>query len=200
MAAARTVACEAGVAGASTRKIAAAAGVNQALVFYHFAGVHELIAAASNHFVDEALARHSEEFARAATTADLLEIAEALRRGEGQKGNVAFMAQVLAAASIPVIGGAAAYALDAWTREIARTLERITAGTVAAELVDIEGLAPLITAAFVGLELYSGASPRGGVAAAETLASLTGMVDSLLAAGPVARAAMTQVAKHAKRR
>src|SRR5213078_627494 len=35
-----------GLAGASARTIAATAGVNQALVFYHFGSVHELLEAA----------------------------------------------------------------------------------------------------------------------------------------------------------
>ncbi|MFC7103761.1 TetR/AcrR family transcriptional regulator [Nonomuraea rubra] len=38
-----------GMAGASARAIAATAGVNQALVFYHFGSVDQLLAAACEH-------------------------------------------------------------------------------------------------------------------------------------------------------
>lgn len=195
LSAAREVVCDQGVAGASARKIAAAAGVNQALVFYHFAGVHELIAASSTHFVDEALEHYREPLAAARTTSDLLKIAEDLRSREGR--NAAFMAQILAAAQIPVIGEAAAHALGAWTEQIDGALQRITTGTVLAEVMDTRGLAPLITAAFVGLELYDGANPSGGAAAGESLTSLTAMIDSLLSAGPVASRAVARAARHA---
>lgn len=196
--AAREVSCAEGVAGASARKIAAAAGVNQALVFYHFASVNDLIAAASNFYVDEALEQYRQQFETAQTLTDLLRIAEGLRSREGEKGNVAFMAQVLAAAHTPVIGEAATYALESWTAQIARVVERITGGTVLPELIDVDGLAPLITGAFIGLELYEGAHPQGGESAARTLGLVTQTIDSLLTAGPVARRALSQAAKRLK--
>lgn len=194
LSAAREVVCEEGVAGASARKIAAAAEVNQALVFYHFAGVHELIAASSTHFVDEALKHYREPLAAARTTAELLAIAGDLRSREGR--NAAFMAQILAAAKVPVIGEAAAHALRAWTEQIDGALQRITTGTAVPEVMDPSGLAPLITAAFVGLELYDGANPSGAAAADEALESLSAMIDSVLSAGPVASRALARAAKH----
>ena len=45
-----------GIAGVSARTIAAAAGVNQALVFYHFGSVDELLAVADR-LVDRAAGR-----------------------------------------------------------------------------------------------------------------------------------------------
>lgn len=200
LAAAREVACAEGVAGASARKISGAAGVNQALVFYHFETVNELIAASSNFYVDEALDQYREALRQARTLTDLLEIADGVRSQEGQKGNAAFMAQILAAADQDsAIGGAARYALDSWTAQIADALERITAPTPVSGLVDARGLAPLLTAAFVGLELYDGANPRGGQAAKATLESLTKMLDSLLDAGPIVRTALSQATKRISR-
>lgn len=185
LAAARSVTCVAGVTGASARKIGNEAGVNQALVFYHFSTVSALVAAASDHFVTEALERVRVKMNRAASTADLLAIAAELRTREGPVGNIAFMTQILAAAPHDkVIAGAAERALSAWTGQIHRALETITADTLVGESIDTAGLASLITAAFVGLELYTESNPAGGRAAQRTLADLTAAIDALLFTRP----------------
>src|SRR5205814_3124588 len=67
-----------GIAGVSARTVAAAAGVNQALVFYHFGTVDELLAAAMQAATAERVATYRERFAAVGSLRELLDLGRAL--------------------------------------------------------------------------------------------------------------------------
>lgn len=195
--AARHVVCDVGLAGASARTIAARAGVNQALIFYHFHTVIELIEAASNRAVDEAVGHYHEAIAEASTLDSLLDIGRALQDRERDIGNVTFMAQILSGAPHdPVIARAAGYAMSRWTGEVHTALGRVLGGTVVAGLVDLNGLAHLVSAGFIGLELYGAADPQAAAAALSTLGALGHLVDRLNTLSPVAHRALKTATRH----
>ena len=52
-----------GMTGTSARTIAAAAGVNQALIFYHFGGMDDLLAEACRRSTERRVAHYRERFA-----------------------------------------------------------------------------------------------------------------------------------------
>ena len=66
-----------GFAGASARAIAARAGSNQSLVFYHFGSVAELLLAALDEVSERRLHRYSAAVAGVETPADLVRAAMA---------------------------------------------------------------------------------------------------------------------------
>ena len=68
-----------GLAGVSARSIAAHAGVNQALVFYHFGTVPELLEAAVRRSVDLAVASYRDRFSDVRSLSDLLALGQDLR-------------------------------------------------------------------------------------------------------------------------
>src|SRR5689334_3123535 len=180
-----------GLASASARTIAARAGVNQALVFYHFHTVGELLEAASNGAVDESVAYYRDAFAGCRTLADLLGVGRALHDHERRNGNVALMAQLMAGARRDaVLARASRYAMSAWTVEIAVVLDRVLADSPVADLVDPGGLAQVIAAGFIGLELYDGVDPEAAGRALDTLGGLATLVDVVDGLGPVARRAL----------
>jgi len=182
---------EEGLAAASARTIAARAGTNQALVFYHFGTVNELLEASSNHAVDESVGRYREAFAGAESLADLLDIGRELHNSERRNGNVALMAQLMSGAhQDPVLARASQHAMSTWTREITVVLDRVLTASPIADLIDTEGLAHIISAAFIGLELYDGVDPTGAARALDTLESLTQLLDVVNRLGPVARRAL----------
>lgn len=188
--AARAVTCRKGVAGASARLIAAEAAVNQALIFYHFHTVVELIESASNHFVDQAVVDYRVALSEASTIEELVTLTRTLHRQENNSGNVAFMAQILAAAGQdPAIGRAAAYAITAWTTQTRAALSQTLTDTVLEHLIDLDDLAELITASLIGLELYSTAG--NAESALEALAAIGRLVDSLATANPITRKIIT---------
>lgn len=180
-----------GVAGASARNIAAAAGVNQALVFYHFGSVHELLKAACLANTQERVTPFAERLDQVTDLRRLLALGRDLHTEERATGNVTVLAQMLAGAQAdPDLADATAAALRLWIAPIERALTRLLTGSPMAELVDPSGLARVISAGFIGLELYEGADPDGAQAALDTLeqlAALTEVVDDL---GPIARRAL----------
>ncbi|MGW3299950.1 TetR/AcrR family transcriptional regulator [Streptomyces rubiginosohelvolus] len=186
----RTLA-EHGIAKTSARSVAASAGVNQALVFYHFGSVDELLAAACRYGAEQRVARHRDRLAGVTTLAELLRCGRELHEEERAGGHVAFLAQVLAGAQTqPRLAPATAAGLDLWTAEIEQVLVRILADSPLGEFTDPAGLARAVTGAFVGLEMYEGVDPEGAeraFEALEQLAALAGVLDEL---GPVARRAV----------
>ncbi|WFE24747.1 TetR family transcriptional regulator [Solwaraspora sp. WMMD937] len=180
-----------GIAGVSARTVAGCAGVNQALVFYHFGTLDELLVAACQAASAERVADYRDRFATVRSLSELLDLGRELHEQERQAGNLAVLAQMLAGAQTDErLAPAAAAALRLWTDEIELVLRRVLAGSPLAVLADPSGLARVVAAGFVGLELYEGVDRIGAdeaLAALEQLAVLVDVVDDL---GPVARRAL----------
>ncbi|SCG48307.1 TetR/AcrR family transcriptional regulator [Micromonospora coxensis] len=180
-----------GIAGVSARTVAAAAGVNQALVFYHFGTVDDLLAEACRSATEARVAAYRERFAEVRSLRELLDVGRVLHEQERTQGNVAVLAQLLAGAQTdPRLTGPTATALGLWTAEIESVLRRLLRDSPAAPVADPAGLARAVSAAFVGLELFEGVDPAGAhdaLAALERLAVLVEVLDDL---GPLARRAL----------
>ncbi|NLU68965.1 TetR/AcrR family transcriptional regulator [Streptomyces sp. HNM0574] len=191
LAGALTVLTEQGFAKASARTIAAAAGVNQGLVFYHFGSVDELLAAACRHGAEQRVDVYRDRLAGVTTLAELLALARELHVTERDGGHVAVLGQLLAGAqSQPRTAPATAAGLALWTDEIEQVLGRVLAGTPLSEFVDVAGLARAVSASFVGLELYEGVDPDGAARALDALEQLAAMATALEELGPVAQRAV----------
>ncbi len=182
---------EQGIAKASARTIAAAAGVNQALVFYHFGSVDELLAAACRHGAEQRVAVYRDRLDRVRTLGELMELAGELHAVERKGGHVAVLGQLLAGSQTqPRLAAATAAGLALWTEEVERVLRRVLAGTPLTGLLDVGGLAKAVAASFVGLELYEGVDPAGGERAFAALGGLTELLAVLEDLGPVAQRAV----------
>ncbi|MEU2612961.1 TetR/AcrR family transcriptional regulator [Micromonospora sp. NPDC007271] len=192
---------EHGIAGVSARTIAAAAGVNQALVFYHYGSVDELLSAACRAGTAARVAHWSGELDRVTSLRELLAVGRALHEQERELGNVSFLAQMLAGAQTDErLAAATAGALQLWVDEIEAVLRRVLAGSPFAEVADVPGLARAVSAAFIGLELYDGvdrAAAERAMSALDQLAVLIEIVDDL---GPIARRALQAKINRAVRR
>jgi AcrR family transcriptional regulator len=173
---------ELGFAGASARHIAAAAGQNQALVFYHFGTVNDLIAEACRTSTEQRVALYREGFDKATTFAELLAVGRQVHVTEHAEGNVAVLAQLLAGArGNEVVGAAVADALNLWVTEVEKTLQRVLADSPLLPLVDLGGLARAISAGFVGIELLEGVDADGAARALGSLEQLAVLTETLLA-------------------
>ena len=180
-----------GIAGTSARSIAATAGVNQALVFYHFGSVHDLLKAACLAATQDRLALFEERLARVESLRDLLAAGRELHAEQQARGNVRVLAQMMAGAQgDPQLAEATAAALRLWIGPIRTTLDRLLASSPVADLLDIGGLAEALCAGFIGLELFEGVDPAGADSALATLDRLGTLVEVLDELGPVARKAL----------
>lgn len=180
-----------GVAGLSARTVAAEAGVNQALIFYHFGTVAGLVQAACRASVDERVAFYRDRFDAVTSLPGLLSLGRELHERERAAGNVAVMAQVMAGAQAdPTLAEAARYALGAWSAEVESVLRRVLAGSPVAAVADPAGLARAVSAAFIGLQLYDGVDAAGAQDALDALDRLGLLVEVVDDLGPAARRAL----------
>ena len=180
-----------GFAGTTARSIAATAGVNQALVFYHFGSVHDLLHAACLAATRARVEPFAERLERVADLRQLLALGRSLHVEEDAQGNVMVLAQMLAGSRTdPKLAEATATALRLWITPIEQALTRLLADSPMAGLIDTAGLARAVSAGFVGLELYEGVDPDGARSALDALDQLAVLIEVVDDLGPVARRAL----------
>ncbi|MGW3019867.1 TetR/AcrR family transcriptional regulator [Streptomyces longwoodensis] len=192
---------EQGIAKTSARTIAATAGVNQALVFYHFGSVDELLAAACHYGAEQSVSRYRDRLAAVSSLTELLAVGRRIHEEERADGHVALLGQLLAGAQThAVLGPATAAGLELWIAEIEGVLTRVLAGTPLGEYADPPGLARAVAASFVGIELYEGADAASATAALDALEQLGFLLGALEELGPVAQRAVRQYLRRASAR
>jgi AcrR family transcriptional regulator len=180
-----------GLVGTSARTIAATAGVNQALVFYHFGSVNDLLKAACLTATQASVTRFAEQLDGVTDLRQLLALGRTVHAEERGRGNVMVLAQMLAGAQTdPDVAETTATALRLWIAPIEGALTRLLAGSPVAELLDTAGLARAVSAGFIGLELYEGVAPDEAGAALDALDRLAVLVEVVDDLGPVARRAL----------
>ena len=180
-----------GIAGISARTIASAAGVNQALVFYHFGSVDELIAAACRESATDRVRSYRAQFLEVTSLRELLAVGRVLHAQEREAGNVTVLAQVLAGAERdPSLAAAGREALAVWVIEIETVLHRLLGGSPVAAAIDVPGLARGIAASFIGIEMYDGVDPVGAEHALSALEQLSVLIEVVDDLGPLARRAL----------
>ncbi len=188
-----------GIAGLSARVVAARAGVNQALIFYHFKTVPALVDAAVRRSVDDSTEQYRDALAGVTSLSDLLLVGRQLHERERAAGNVAIMAQLMAAAQHDSqLAGAARYAMDRWTEQVEAVVRRVLAGNPIADVVEPVGLARAISAGFIGFELYQGVDGTGAALALDALERLGVLVDAVDDLGAVARRAVRSRLRRAR--
>lgn len=189
--AAITTVRERGIAGVSARTVAAHAGVNQAVIYYHFGSLHALLSEASTHATAARVDAYRERLAAVSSVDELVDVARALHAEERDLGNVQVLAQMLAGAQTDQdLAPATAAALQLWVDEVATTLHRLLDDTVLAPLVDVPSLARAVSAAFIGVELLDGIAGEESLPTLDALEQLAGLVQVVLDLGPVAGTAL----------
>lgn len=145
-----------GYAGASARTIAAAGGFNQALIFYHFGSVRDVLIAALDRTSDERMEAYRIAAAEATDLGELTKVAGRIYREDLASGHVKVMVELIAGASSdPQLAPAIVARIEPWIAFAGEEVARIGAGSVLAGMVPSQDAAYAIVALFLGLEMLS---------------------------------------------
>ena len=159
MEAARDTLREEGIAGATARAIARRGGFNQALIFYHFGSIPDLLMESFRHTSQQQVDRYREAAAGVSSLGDLVTIARRLHDEDLESGAVTAVTQLMAAASEPKLGGQVLDGFEQWIALVEEALARsIPQG--AGGLVPTRPAAYAICAMFLGIELMSRLDPE----------------------------------------
>ncbi|MET8677658.1 TetR/AcrR family transcriptional regulator [Streptomyces sp. NPDC004647] len=145
-----------GYGGASARTIAKEAGVNSALVFYHFGGVDPLLLAALDRSSADRMARHTATIAEVRTLEELAEAANRIYHDDLDGGYIALFSELVAAAvAKPELREPLAERAEPWLAFVEATLERVIGGTALARLTPPRELANAAIAFYLGVNLFT---------------------------------------------
>jgi AcrR family transcriptional regulator len=150
-----------GIVGTTARAIARTGRFNQALIFYHFGSVTDLLVAAATHEGEHRAARYAERLDQVATLSELVAVARELHAEEINDEGQNILTQLVAgAASSEELRRGLMAAFAPWMRLVEDAVERVLAGTAYAGVVKSEDLAFAIAALFLGLELLDTLDPE----------------------------------------
>lgn len=172
-----------GIVGTSARNIAKAGDFNQALVFYHFGSVDELILAAVARMSNARMERYRPRLEEVTTLTEMVVVAGELHAEDMANGNMKVFAQAFAGAVGTSDLGPKLYAqLQPWSDLVAETVERVLADVPVAAAIDKEQIAQAIGALFLGIELLDSLDPKASDATAliGTLEGLARLLDLVL--------------------
>jgi AcrR family transcriptional regulator len=172
---------EDGFAETTARAIAARGGFNQALIFYHFGSVDDLLMEAFGRVSQRQVARYREAAGQVSSLSDLVAIARRLHHEDIETGSVAAVTQLMAAATDPERGRALMDRFDEWIGLVEEALTRATAQYPMASLAPPREAAYAISALFLGVELMSRLEPSRSEAEAvfDMLQSIAGLVEAV---------------------
>ena len=147
---------ESGFAGASARRIAQRAGCNQALVFYHFGSVNDLLIAALEEVSARRMAAYRDLLDRSGTLTDLIVGARGVFEADLDAGHVTVLTEMISGAqSVPGLGERVAAVLAPWRDFAAEAVRGVLAASPVAPLLPAEEAAHAVVAGLLGLEMLA---------------------------------------------
>lgn len=145
-----------GFAGTSARTIAANGGFNQALVFYHFGSVNDLLLAALAHVGDTRMRDYLSVLGRVESLQDLVAAARSILDEDLDRGYVKVLSELISGASTyPELGPRIWEEIKPWVGFAEQAIIRVLAGSPLETVVPTADIAHGIVALYLGLELLA---------------------------------------------
>jgi len=145
-----------GFAGASSRAIARAGGFNQALIFYHFGSVEDLLLAALDKTSAERLERYRAEVGKANTAEQLAAVAAEVYKEDRDQGHMTVVSQMVAGSvAKPELAKELLARMEPWIDLCEEALRKALAQTPAPQVVPLRELAYAVVTFYLGLNLLT---------------------------------------------
>lgn len=145
-----------GFHGASAREIARAGGFNQALIFYHFGSVRNLLLAALDLVSARRMQAYGPTFAGARTVPQLAALAREIYSADLEQGYVTVLGELVAGGVSDRDLGRAVFArIEPWIKMVDRKLTELVAGSVFEGLVSPRDAAFAIVALYLGVDMLT---------------------------------------------
>jgi AcrR family transcriptional regulator len=181
-----------GYLGTTARSIARTGGFNQALVFYHFGSVDEVLLSAVDRMSERRLALYRRRLAEVTNEPGsgmvdvpaLVAVAREALTEDAQAGAMTVLSQMVAGAhGRPEIGRRLAASFSPWIDLVEEAVGRVVAGTGVESLLPGREVATALTGMFVGIQLLGQLDPEAGQVDALLAAidALAGLLQGLLA-------------------
>lgn len=167
-----------GLVGSSARAIAKTGDFNQALVFYHFGSVEELLLAALQRAQERRIARVGDELNAVDDLAGLVKVATKLHGGPDDPDASALSAIVAGWSASSDVGVRVLETLAPWNEMVEAAISRALESSPFKSLVAADDAAYLVTAMFLGIEMMTRLDPTD-TKADEIFASLAGMAKNV---------------------
>jgi AcrR family transcriptional regulator len=147
---------ERGFAATSARAIASTGGFNQALVFYHFGSVNDLLLAALDRTSELRMSRYQAAIDSVDTLPELLAVASEAYREDLAGGHIKVLAELIAGASaVPELKPQIAGRMEPWIALTEAAVERVMASSALAPLVPSGDLAFAIVSLYLGAAMLT---------------------------------------------
>lgn len=172
-----------GFSGMSARAIAKRGGFNQALIFYHFGSLNNLLLETFRTTSASQVEHYKAAAASVSSLSELVEIARRLHNEDISSGRTAAVTQLMAAAaSEPDVGHAVLEGFSEWIGIVEDGLRGALAGNPLADMVPVREAAYAICAMFLGIELMTRLDPARSEADAlfDMMAGMAGLAEAFM--------------------
>jgi AcrR family transcriptional regulator len=143
-----------GFAGASARAVARTGGFNQALIYYYYGSLNELLLATLEETSRRRLASYRARMSDIPSLEDLARVGGELYAEDLQEGHIAVLTELLTAAlPNPEMGPRIVAAMRPWVELAEDAISRVMRGTPAEGMLPAKTLAHGLVAFYVGIEM-----------------------------------------------
>jgi AcrR family transcriptional regulator len=147
---------EQGFARTSARAIARAGEFNQALIFYHFGSVNELLLAALDRIGEERLARYRAAVEEAKTFEELVAVAARIYREDLEQGHMTVVAEMIAGSvADPELRPEMMTRTQVWVDFVEEVAARALAGSPFAGMLHARDVAFALVAFYCGVNIFT---------------------------------------------
>lgn len=171
---------EEGFAGTSARAIARRGGFNQALIFYHFGTLNDLLLATLDKTSSDRMSRYRDSMGEASTVDQKIQTATRLYREDLGSGHITVISEMVAGSlARPDLGPEVVARMEPWIAFTEGVISDLLQGSMFENAVNARTLAFAVVALYLGVDLLSHLDQDNS--RAEALFQLAGAMGPFLA-------------------